>query len=437
MNNELRTLRYILTTFLLATILSAQAQVPSPAKNMEGPLVLMNGIAHIGNGEVIGNSIITMEDGKIGMVADARKVRMDMSGYKVLDVSGKHIYPGLILPNTNLGLVEVSAVRATVDDDETGSIIPHVRSIVAYNAESKLIPTLRSIGILLAQVTPQGGTISGTSSVVQLDAWNWEDAAYKTDGGIHLNWPSMFTRAGWWSESREATKNENYNKEVADLEALFTSASSYNAFEEPKVVNLILKSMQGLFNGTTTLFIHADYGKEIIAGIQFSKQQNVEKVVIVGGEDAMMAIDFLKQHEVPVILSSLHRLPNRPEEDVDMPYKLPYLLHKEGILVSLGYEGLTNSRNLPFSAGTAAGFGLSKEQALMTVTSNTAKILGIDDRTGTLEQGKDANIIISTGDVLDMRTNNIEHAFIQGRKIDLSDKHKALYRKYQEKYEGE
>ncbi len=397
----------------------------------------MNGVAHLGTGDVIENSIITIIDGKIAVVADARTVRMDLSGYDQIALEGKHIYPGLILPNTIMGLVEVSAVRATVDYNELAGINPNVRSIIAYNAESELIPTTRSNGILLAQVTPQGGTISGTSSIVQFDAWNWEDAAYKTDDGIHLNWPNMFSRSGWWAEPGETKKNENYEERIKAMDLFFSEAKAYAAMENPAVANLKLEAMRGLFDGGKGLFIHANYGKEIIASIKFAKEHGVNKVVIVGGEDALMALDFLKENQVSVILSDLHRLPNRPEEDVDLPYKLASILHKEGVLVALGYEGVSNARNLPFFAGTAARAGLTKEEALMTVTSNTAKILGIDDRTGTLEQGKDANIIVSTGDVLDMRTNNIEIAFIQGNLLSLDDKHKALYQKYKDKYEGD
>lgn len=175
------------------------AQIPTPALPQSQPIVLRGGTAHIGNGQVIENSIIRFENGKITFVGTSGEFIPD-DNTKIIDAAGKHIYPGLIAANTTIGLSEIEAVRATLDFNETGELNPNVRSIIAYNTDSKIIPTIRSNGVLLAQITPRGGRISGTSSIVELDAWNWEDAAYKTDIGIHLNWPSKFSQTGWWAE---------------------------------------------------------------------------------------------------------------------------------------------------------------------------------------------------------------------------------------------
>jgi imidazolonepropionase-like amidohydrolase len=200
-------------------------------------------------------------------------------------------------------------------------------------------------------------------------------------------------------------------------------------------VNLKLEAMRGLYDGKKTMFVRADYGKEIIEAVQFAQLHGVKKVVVVGATDAWMVTDFLKENNVPVILNALHRLPSREEEDVDMPYKLPALLHKAGVLVGLAYgEGPMQLRNLPFVAGNAVGYGLTKEEALMLVTANNAKILGIDDKTGTLAVGKDANLVVSSGDLLDMRTNDVTHAFVGGRPISLDNKHKRLYGRFNAKY---
>jgi len=426
---------YIIIGVIFIYAGSINAQVPSPVPSQNKPIILMGGTAHLGNGEVIENSAIAFENGKITTVSKADNLNLDFTAYEVINVEGKHVYPGLILANTSLGLVEIGGVRATIDSRETGTLNPNVRSIIAYNTDSEVIPTLRSNGILLAQITPQGGVVSGSSTIVQLDAWNWEDAAYKTDDAIHLNWPGMFQRSGREASSG-TTKNPNYDKTVALLDKLFTDAVAYNKLKDPKTTNMKLVAMKGLFDGSQKLFIRAGYVKEIVESIKFAKKHGVKGIVLVGGdEDAWRVKDFLKENNIPVIVANLHRLPKRKDEDVKMPFKLPYLFYKEGILTGLDYPRTTSSMNLPFYAGTAAAYGLTKEEALMTITSNMAKILGINDKVGTIEKDKDANIIVSTGDLLDIRTSNVEYAFINGRKIDLDNKHKRLYRKFKEKYD--
>jgi imidazolonepropionase-like amidohydrolase len=423
------------TIALLGLSLAALAQPPSPAGPQAQPIILVGGTAHIGNGQVIPNAVIVMENGKITSVAPVGSSNVNQTGTEVIDISGKHVYPGVIAPNTTLGLQEVGAVRATRDYQETGDLNPNVRALIAYNTDSELVPTVRANGVLISQITPMGGTISGSSSVVQLDAWNWEDAAYRTDDGIHLNWPSMFQQSGWWAEPGATKKNDKREETLRSLETLFADARAYSAVKTHTPANLILESMRGLFDGRRNLYVHADFSKEIIESIQFAKKHGVTNVVIVGGEDALMAVDILKEHNVPVLLTSLHRLPGRQDEDVDLPFKLPYLLSQAGITVGLSRDGEPMQvRNLPFLAGTAAAHGLTKEEALKLITANNARILGIDQRVGTLEPGKDATLVVSEGDLLDMRTNDVTHAFIQGRKLILDDKHKRLYKRFVDKY---
>lgn len=427
-------IKYIIAICLLLSAWTAQAQNPVPAVKQVKPVILMNGTIHQANGKVIENGVLAMENGKITIVADATTIRIDMSGYEVINVQGKHIYPGLILPNTNLGLYEIGAVRATLDFNEVGEFNPNVRALIAYNTDSEIIPTLRSNGVLLAQTTPQGGWISGTSSVVQLDAWNWEDAAYKTDIGVHMNWPRMFVRSGWWAEPGETNKNERYEENVAKIKSFVEDAASYAKLEKPNPINYKLEAMKGLFDGSKKLFLAANNAKEIMDGIQMMKSLGIKEIVLVDGEESYMCIPFLKENNIPVLLSNLHRLPNRQEEGYDNPYALPSILVKGGLTVGLCYNDLKSSRNLPFYAGTAAGFGLTQEEALQTITANTAKILGIDKLTGTLEEGKDANVVVSEGDILDMKSSIVTHAFIQGRQLDLNDKHKKLNERFEEKY---
>lgn len=406
--------------------------VPTPAKSQSKPILLTGGVAHLGNGKVIENSSIGFENGKITLIESGTS-NIDQSKYEVIDVKGKHIYPGFIAPNTTLGLGEIGAVRATNDFNEVGAINPNVRSIISYNADSRVTPTVRSNGVLLAQITPQGGILTGSSSIVELDAWNWEDAAYKMDDAIHLNWPRLIIKKGWWAEDEPNERNDKYLKAISDIEQLFDEAKAYAEINHTEK-NLRLEAMKGLFDGSKQLFIQANYIKEILSAIDFANKYKV-KMVLVGGDDAWMVTDELKKNNIPVVLGEVHALPGRREDDIDLPYKLPAILQKEGILYCLSGAGRNwEQRNLMFQAGTAAGYGLTKEEALMSITSNTAKILGINDRVGTLEKGKDATLFISEGDALDMKTSIIQIAFIRGKQIDLGNKQKDLYKKFASKY---
>lgn len=408
------------------------AQIPAPAAPQTEPIAIVNGTAHIGNGEVIENAVILLENGKIISVSDDDS---DLQGYRRLDASGKHIYPGLISPVIALGLVEVEAVRATLDEREVGDFNPHIRSIIAYNTDSEAIPTMKFTGIQIAQITSRGGRVTGTSSIVQLDAWNWEDAIYKNNDGVHVNWPALSFGPRWWKGETERRENENYQEQVDELIGFIQDARSYHELQ-PEEKNLKLEAMKEVFTGDKQLFVSANRTEQIIEAIQSLKELEIANMVLVGGADAWYVKDLLKENNIPVLLTDVHRTPNRTEDDVDLPYRLPAILHNEGILVGLTYRDIRSARNLPFYAGTAAAYGVDKEEALAMITSNTAKILGIADKTGTLEAGKDANLVISSGDLLDMRTNNIEYSFIQGREVDLTALQQRLYQKYKDKYDN-
>lgn len=422
--------------FFALTIIASQLSIAQTKS-----LLIMNGTAHIGTDSIIQNSIIGIKNGKIVEVLDASKFKSELGNYdEKIDATGKQIYPGFIAPNSTLGLFEIEAVRATLDFREVGTTLPNVRSLIAYNTDSKIIPTVRTNGILMAQITPRGGLVSGTSSVVVLDGWNWEDAAYKMDDAIHINWPRMVSRKFLDEDNiypGPYEKNKDYIKQTDDLKKLFADAKAYNETETKLEKNLRFESMKGIFDGTQTLFIHSNNVKEIIEAVNFAKQFQLKRVAIVGGKDSWMVTDLLKENNISVVVSRVHDLPEHPEDDVDLPYKLPYLLQKAGVLFCLNNEGdmeEMGTRNLPFYAGTAAAYGLTREQALRSITLNTAKILGIDKTVGSIEAGKDATIFISSGDALDMRTNNVTAAYIKGVSIDLNNDQKALYEKYKKKY---
>jgi imidazolonepropionase-like amidohydrolase len=424
--------------FLILGSTNLLAQVPAPGAPQSEPIAIMNGFAHLGNGRVIENSVITFRDGKIKNVVDAQKVRMDLSEYKQIDASGKHVYPGLVLLMSEIGLIEINAVRASNDLKEVGDINPNVRSAIAYNTDSELLPTLKFNGVQIMQVVPQGGRIPGTSSVMQLDAWNWEDALYLGDDAVHLNWPSQTRRAKYGTDEVGRQKNENFVTQKDEVVKLITDARAYQN-NKPETPNLKLEAMQGVLSGDQQMFVRVNRGEDIVDAIQTLSEFDIPRVVLVGVREASKVLELIKESGYPVVLDNLHRLPSGTDLTVDNPYVQPALMQEAGVLSCISFLTHSNSnrgsaRNLAFMAGTAAAYGLDKETALMMVTLNPARILGIDDRTGSLEAGKDANLVISEGDLLDMKSNKLTHSYIQGRLVDFDALQQRLYGKYKAKY---
>jgi imidazolonepropionase-like amidohydrolase len=418
---------FVLLWFLPTVFSFGQLTVPAPAQ--QEAVVIVHATAHLGNEQVIEDAAVAFDKGKITFVGAFR----DWPGYDsyaVVEATGKQLYPGFIAANSTLGLNEISAVRATLDEREVGELNPNVRALIAYNTDSEIINTVRSNGVLMAQIVPQGGPVAGQSSVVQLDAWNWEDAAYQIDGGVHIYWPSA-TRFSFREFRMEA--NERYAEELRQLEQLLREAEAYSRVQRHDPVNLKLESMRGLFTGEKKLFVHANEAKDMQRAVLMGETYGL-KTIIVGGRDAWMITGFLRDKKTPVIFQQTQSLPGYEDEAVDQPFRTPAMLKEAGVLFCLSGEGSWQQRNLPFQAGQAAGHGLAPEGAVQAITLDAARILGIEKTTGSIEKGKDATLFISSGDALDMRTSLVERAFIQGREIDLDDKHKALYRKYQEKY---
>lgn len=420
-----------LLLFFTGQNLSAQ-QTPAPEQT--GKIILKGGTAHIGNGKVIQNSMITIEDGKITGVYDAVSGPVATDG-QTIDVTGQHIYPGFIAPDTTLGLVEISSVRATNDEDEIGEYNPNVEAIVAYNAESKVVESMRPNGVLIAQTVPQGGRISGESSVVQLDAWNWEDAVVKRGDGIHLNWPDSFTRGRWWlGEDPGYKPNEDYTKEVEEVKEFIRQSRAYIAGGSD-IRNLPYEAMNNFLKDSSNLYVHVDGEKEILDVLQFKTDMKLEKLVLVGAYRGYKVADAIAKAKVPVILARVHELPESEDDDYNINFKMAKILNDAGVLVALGNSGeFWQARNIPFYAGQVTAEGMNFEEALKLITQNPAKILGIDDALGTLEVGKDATLFVSTGNALEMMGNNLTKAMIQGRDISLETHQTELWKRYMEKY---
>ena len=415
--------RLLTTIFILLITISANGQKPT---------LFIGATAHLGNGEVIQNAAISISNGKFDLVADASRIRIDPSAFDTIyKIYGKHIYPSFIVPNTTLGITEIDQVRASHDFNETGGINPNVRSLIAYNTDSKLVKTIRTNGVLIAQVTPRGGLISGQSSIMYLNGENWEDAALKADDGIHINWPNSYYNTGWWAEPGETEENKEYENKIIELEKLFSKAKAYES--SINIIDLKMESMKGLFDGTKNLYINANSASDIRDAIDFSEKHLVRNIIIVGGEDALAIATILVEKNIPVIINRVHRLPKSQDSPVDEPFKQAKELQDAGVLFCLSYEGdmeAMGARNLSFTAGTTIAYGQEYEKAVQSITLNTAKILGIADIVGSIESGKKATFFISSGDALDMRTNNVEQAFINGIAIDLNNHQKELFEKY-------
>lgn len=413
------------------------AQRPSPGGPQAKSVLISGGTVHTGDGR-------TIDDGAVGF----RSGRIDYVGYRygvtaaydtVIEAKGQHVYPGLIALDAALGLVEIEQARSTVDQQDIGSLEPELRAIAAYKSDSRVIPTVRANGVLMAQIAPRGLTIAGSSSIVQLDAWENDDAIVEADDGIFMTWPAAYQRSGWWAEPGETDneKKDERSKRLAEITAFLRKAGAYAHVDDRSPPDPRMEAMRGLFNGSKKLFVRANTAKEIVEAVQCAKAEGVKRTVIVGGYDAWRVADLLRENKVDVVLRRTHSLPLRSDDDVDLPYRLPALLKERGVRFCLSYTDGSREhsglRSLPFTAGTARAYGLSSEDALRAITLDAAAVLGVDDMCGSLAIGKDATLFVSSGDALDMRGNDLRIAFIQGRRIVLDDHQKQLFRQYKDR----
>ena len=426
------------TAVLFSTVaLTAWAQ-PTPAPDQSRSVLILGATAHLGTGDVLEDCAVGFRNGEIDYVG--RSFQVNRQKYDdIVDATGQHLYPGFIVTNTTLGLQEIGAVRATQDQYEVGTFRPNVRSVIAFNTDSEITPTVRTNGVLMGQITPRGGVVSGSSGVVHFDGWNWEDAAMVMVDGIHLNWPSTHHRHR--SDGKvDLQRRKTYDQQKHEIERFFGEAQAYASAPRGSVTDVRHEGMRGLFDGTLCLYVHTNDARAITEAVHFKRDLGIERMAIVGGYDAYLVADLLRENDVAVMLQSVHSLPRFADDDVDLPFKLPKLLMDEGLTVALQVDKRMtemNSRNLPFYAGTARAYGLTEEQAIQALTRNPARILGIDDEVGTIEKGKVATMFLSEGDALDMRTNSLTQAWIEGRSIDLDNRQRQLYRKFQTKYGAE
>lgn len=401
-----------------------------------GGVLIRDVEVHVGDGTKHPKASIGFRNGRIDFISsDAKDVSKVLDTYQeILDGKGKHLYPGFIALNSRLGLAEIGSVRATRDFAEVGSFNPNVRSLIAYNTDSKIIPVTRSNGILMTQVAPISGYLSGSSSVFKLQGKNWEDAVYLKDDGLFLEWPLRYTQTGWWAQKGDLKINKKYREEVGEIVDFFETSYAYTRLKNQKEKDLRYESLRNIFSKKQKLYIRANSSEQIRDAIDFMNHFKLTKnAVIVGGYETFRVLDLIKEYKIPIILGSIQALPKYEDDDYDQNYKNAKILHEEGIAFALELSSRSdpsNLRNLPFQAGQAVAFGLPYEEGVKSITLSAAKMLGIDKTTGSITLSKDATMFLSEGDALDIQGNQVFRAWIQGENVDLNTMQKRLYRKF-------
>ena len=430
-------MKFIFRIFIFVSYLLSSDQIPAP--NQDHPILINGGTIYTVSNGIMENAELLFDNGKIISV-----------GYKlsyapetiIIDATGKHLYPGLISAGSTLGLQEIGAVRATRDYAEVGDINPNVRANVSYNPDSELIPISRSNGILIGLSVPRSGIISGTSSLMMLDGWTWEDATMKHPVGLHIFWPSMdLPKKQNKKKKKDHADTDARLESIQKIDNLFIDAHAYLKLKEFKSASykhdLRLEGLLPIIKGNIPVFIHANEVRQIEAAVYWSDRQNIE-MVLVGGKDSWRVTSLLKAREIPVIYTQTHSTPMRRFERYDQAFITPSKLYEAGVKFCISNSEspfqTPHIRNLPYHAAKAASYGLPWDEALRSITLSSAEILGVDDQVGSLDSGKDATFFIADGDILDVRSRVIG-AFIQGRKVDLTDRHKMLNQKYRTKYE--
>ncbi len=426
----------LISLLLGSSALAQDLGIKAPPKQA-APVVIENATIHTISGGAIEGGFVTFAEGKITGVGKGPAPRL--AGGSVVDGSGKHVYPGMIGANTQTGLMEIGAVRATIDYAEVGGVTPEVRAAVAVNPDSTIIPVTRSSGVLTVGVLPMGGAIPGRASVINLEGWTWEEMAVADDAGMVVNWPNMRPMRGFFVTKTPEEQDKERKEALATIDQAFLAAAAYVAAKsaDPATpIDIRWEAMRGVLERSKPVLVRADELEQIQSAVAWAVERKLN-LVVVGGRDSHLCTDLLKRHDVGVIVSGTLRLPKRIDSDYDEPYRVPAMLEAAGVRWCLASAGgaheTPHERNLPYHAAMAAAFGLGPDAALRAITLAPAKMLGVGHRLGSIEVGKDATLIITNGDPLEI-TTNVERAFITGREIDLSNKQRLLDKKYREKY---
>jgi len=407
-------------------------QVPAPPQTR--PMVIHSATVHPVTAPPIEDGYVVFEDGLITDVgAGPAPTHRDAVH---LDATGMHVYPGLIALDTRLGLEETGAVDVTHDHTEYGRVTPEVRAVVAVNPDTDLIPVTRANGILTALIAPRGGLISGRGSLIRLDGWTWEDMAIDDAVGLVVNWPRAEPIRSRWMRQSEAEQLKAIKKDLAEIDRVFDEAESYmvaRSHDPDLATDLRYEAMRPMLDGDRPLLIRAASAAQIESAVAWAHRRGY-RAVILGATQADRVAPLLAKHDVPVILSGVHRMPSARHEAYDEAFTVPLRLYEAGVRFAISSgSGSAHERNLNHNAATAAAYGLPRDAALEAVTISAAEIIGVGDRLGSIETGKAATLILTSGDPLEITTDTLV-AFIDGRRIDLGNRQVALYGKYREKY---
>lgn len=428
--NKLSLFFMALLGICVAAQVTAHDYVPGAAQTQ--PILLQGGDLYTVSHGVLTATDLLFENGRIAQIGVGLTPG---DNARVIDVSGKRVYPGLIDMSTTLGLTEIGSVRATNDQAERGRVTPEVLAQTAYNPDSEILPTVRANGITTALSVPGGALIQGRSSLMNLDGWTREDAAELPVAALHISWPRTRFVTAWWMERSAEEQEEENAKNRAELNTAFENARAYYDAKkaDPSIpVDLRWEAMLSVFDRALPVVIHADDYRQIEQSVAFGEKWNL-RYIIGGAAESFRALELLKKHNVPVIVRRVLDLPPKQDDAYDAAFSLPRHLHEHEIPFAIATYSSWASCNLPFHAGMAVAFGLPEDQALKSITLTPAQMLGVDNHIGSLEIGKKATLIVSKGDVLDMMSHGVEMMFIEGREVDLNNRHRELYEKYRQK----
>ena len=406
-----------------------------PASVRAETIAFTGATVHTVSGPTLERATVVVTDGRIAAVgADVSPP----AGATVIACDGKHVYPGLISANTILGLTEVGSVLGTNDQSETGNVNPNIRAEVQINPESDLLPVTRVNGITSALSIPRGGAISGTSALIHLDGWTQEDMTVAKPVGLHVNWPSMAVNRAWWETRSEEEQKRAREEAIQAIHTAFGDARAYWKARDAEGKTGVPRhdrdvkwdAMGRALRGEIPVMFHATSLAQIRAVLRFVDEEHLKKVVLVGGDDSWRVVDELKARDIAVITADPLSLPNRSYESYDQGMALAAKLHAAGVRFCISDGGgSTNARNVGYGAAMAAAFGLPKEEALKSVTLYPAQILGLGGQLGSIESGKIADLIVTTGDPLEI-TTQVEQVYINGRAVSMETRQTRLFKKY-------
>ena len=395
------------------------------------------------SGPAIENGTIVVQDGKIAAVG--ANVTVPANAERI-DGKGLSVFPGMIDSATGLGLSEIGqGANATVDIAEVGTNNANAKAILGINPMSSHVNVTRVNGITTVMSSPSGGLIAGQSAVIDLNGSTQAEMALVPEFGLVVNFPRIASGGGFGRGRGEAVDyNElvrRRDQQIDDLAKLFASsldharaadAAAANKSLRAPATDLAMESLVPYARGQRPVIFTAERERDIRAAVKFAADNKL-RAIIVGGQEAWRAADVLKANNVPVIYTNIYSLPVREDDPYDSLFEAPSKMQRAGIrfAIATGDAGAEN-RDLPYHAGLAGAYGLSRDDALKSVTLYPAQILGIADRVGTLEVGKMANIVVADGDILEPRTN-IKYMFIGGRLIPLTSRHTELFDSFKDR----